>query len=286
MKRPAANKNQAKKYQVLEKLEDRMTKQLKDRVVKTEKLTENIHKLTIESEHIASTASAGQFVNVLCSEKSQAILRRPISICSVNRAKGRYDIVFQVKGIGTELLAQKKVGDGLDVIGPLGKGFDIDESYKSIAVVGGGIGIFPLLFLLAESKADVKNAYLGFRNKELVVLEDEFSLNAGSLMITTDDGSYCYKGFITDLIKKDMEHQKYDMIYSCGPIPMLKKISRLAEEFGTKCQISLEQRMGCGFGACLVCACKTKTKADDNGWQYSHVCKDGPVFNSSDIIWE
>jgi dihydroorotate dehydrogenase electron transfer subunit len=263
-----------------------MAKQLKDRIVKAEKLTDNIHKLTIESEYIASTASAGQFVNILCSERSRAMLRRPISICSVDREKSCYDIVFQVKGVGTELLAQNRSGGELDVIGPLGKGFDLDEKYKSIAVVGGGIGIFPLLFLLADSKAHVKNAYLGFRNKELVVLEDEFSTYAGSMKITTDDGSYGYNGFVTDLIKKDMENQKYDMIYSCGPIPMLKKISRLAEESGTECQISLEQRMGCGFGACLVCACKTKTKTNDDGWQYSHVCKDGPVFSSRDIIWE
>lgn len=263
-----------------------MAKQLKDRVVKTEQLTENIYKLTIESEYVSATASAGQFVNILCSEGSQAMLRRPISICSVDRVKSCYDIVFQKKGIGTELLAQKKSGDVLDILGPLGKGFDLNHRYKRIAVAGGGIGVFPLLFLLADSNAAVKSAYLGFRNKDLVVLEDEFSSCASSLQIATDDGSYGYNGFVTELIKKDMEKQKYDMIYACGPMPMLKKISQVAEEFGTECQVSLEQRMGCGFGACLVCACKTKTKIDDGGWQYSHVCKDGPVFNSSGVIWE
>ncbi len=263
-----------------------MAKQLKDRVVKTEQLTENIYKLTIESEYVCAIATAGQFVNVLCSEGSQAILRRPISICAVDRSRGRYDIVFQRKGTGTELLAQKRSGDLLDIMGPLGKGFDLNKSYKNIAVAGGGIGIFPLLFLLADSNAAVKNVYLGFRNKKLVVLEKEFGSYASTLQIATDDGSYGYNGFVTELLKKDMEKQNYDMIYTCGPMPMLKKISKVAETFGTSCQVSMEQRMGCGFGACLVCACKTKTKTTDDGWQYSHVCKDGPVFNSSDVIWE
>lgn len=259
-----------------------MPKQLKDRVKSIEELTGDIYRMTVESEYVSTKAIAGQFVNIKCSEGSQALLRRPISICTVDRNNCCYDLLFQKKGSGTGLLALKKPGDELDVLGPLGKGFDLDIKYSRIAVVGGGIGIFPLLFLLNESKAIIKRAYLGFRTKKLVVLEEEFKKFATALDITTDDGSYGTGGFVTDILKRDIALEQFDIIYSCGPMPMLKRVAEAANEKDINCQVSLEQRMGCGFGACLVCACKTH--ADGDGWQYSHVCKDGPIFNSKDLI--
>lgn len=259
-------------------------KQLMDRVGSIEEPTDEIFKMTVESEYIAKNAIAGQFVNVKCREGTQALLRRPISICSVDRNNGSYDILFQKKGSGTGLLALKRPGDCLDVLGPLGNGFDLDIKYKRIAVIGGGIGIFPLLFILNESKSVVKRAYLGFRTKKLVVLEDEFKRSSSTLEITTDDGSYGEHGFVTDLLKQDILSEKFDMIYACGPTPMLKKVIGTASENGINCQVSLEQRMGCGFGACLICACKTHS--ENGGWQYSHVCKDGPVFDSRTVMFE
>lgn len=261
-----------------------MPKQLKDRVKSIVELTEDIYRLTVESEYVSSTATAGQFVNIKCCEGSQALLRRPVSICTVDREKGCYDLVFQKKGSGTGLLALKKPGDELDVLGPLGNGFDLDIKYSRIAVVGGGIGIFPLLFVLKESKSIVKRAYLGFRTAKLVVLEEEFRQSASSLNITTDDGSFGTGGFVTDILKRDIDAESFDMIYTCGPTPMLEKVVETAIVNDINCQVSLEQRMGCGFGACLVCACKTHL--DGDGWQYSHVCKDGPVFNGKDVIFE
>lgn len=259
-------------------------KQLLDKVKKVEQLAADIYRMTVESEYIAENASAGQFVNIKCSEGTQALLRRPISICSVDRKNGCYDLLFQKKGSGTGLLALKKPGDCLDTLGPLGNSFDLDRKYERIAVVGGGIGIFPLLFILQESKAAVKNAYLGFRTANLVVLEGEFEQFSSTLKITTDDGSYGEHGFVTDVLKQDISSERFDMIYACGPAPMLKRVIETANINDIKCQVSMEQRMGCGFGACLVCACKTQSQEGE--WQYSHVCKDGPVFDGRTVIFE
>ncbi len=269
-----------------------MPKQLTNRVLQVDLLAEDIYRMKVESEYISSLAQPGQFVDIKCCEGNEALLRRPISICTADRKNGTYDLVFQKKGRGTELLTKKKPGDKLDVLGPLGNSFDLDICHGRIAVVGGGIGVFPLLFILKESRAVVKRAYLGFRSAQLVVLEKEFRKNSVSLEIATDDGSYGTHGFVTDLLKNDLLSERYDMIYACGPTPMLKKTAQIAEENGAACQISMEQRMGCGFGTCLVCACKTRQaessgeKDKESGWQYSHVCKDGPVFNSRDIIFE
>lgn len=261
-----------------------MPKLLKDRIRKIERLTKDIYGITIESEYISSNAVPGQFVNIKCCEGNNALLRRPLSICSADAGKGIYTVYFKKRGDGTALLAAKKDGDRLDVLGPLGNGFDMDIKFSRIAVAGGGLGIFPLLFVLEKSKAVVKRSYLGFRNSGLMVLENEFKRNSISLEITTDDGSYGTKGYITDILKRDILAEKFDIIYACGPVPMLRKITKNAEAAALCCQVSLEQRMGCGFGACLGCAVKTRSR--DGGWQYGHVCKDGPVFYSSEIIFE
>lgn len=260
-----------------------MSKVLIEEIEKVDKLASSIYRMTIKSPYIALKAMAGQFVNVKCSEGINALLRRPISICSVDREKETFDIVFQIKGIGTEYLSQKIQGSTVDVIGPLGNSFDTGIQYKNIAVVGGGIGIFPLLFLLKEMKNSNKSTFLGFRSKELIVLNDEYNKNSDNVFISTDDGSYGYKGIVTDLLEEELKSIKYDIIYTCGPTPMIKKVVDIAAQNNIKCLVSLEQRMGCGIGACLVCACKTKK---EDGWEYSHVCKDGPIFPSSEVIFD
>lgn len=261
-----------------------MPKLSKDTIKKMERITEDIYGITIESEYISSDAVPGQFVNIKCGEGNDAFLRRPLSICSANAAEGTYSIIFKKIGVGTALLSEKKEGDTLDVLGPLGNGFDLDIKYGRIAVVGGGLGIFPLLYVLEKSKAIIKRSFLGFRNSGQVVLEDEFKRNSLSLEIATDDGSYGTRGFVTDILKRDIKVEKFDIIYACGPVPMLKEVVREAGAAGICCQVSLEQRMGCGFGACLGCAVKTRSMG--GGWEYGHVCRDGPVFNGSDIIFE
>jgi len=266
------------------KKEVNMSKLLREVIIGVEKAAKGIYRMTVASAHISSNAVPGQFVNIKCCDGTQALLRRPVSICSVDRAEGKFDLYFQVKGTGTEMLARKKSGEFLDIIGPLGNGFDLDIAHRRIAVVGGGIGIFPLLFLLNESKAVVKRSYLGFRSSEQILLLEEFRQRSTSLETATEDGSFGTKGFVTDLLERDILSEEFDMIYACGPYPMLRKVSEIAEKHGIRCQVSMEQRMGCGFGACLTCACKTY--ADDGTSHYVRVCSDGPVFNSKEVVFE
>lgn len=260
-----------------------MSKVLKEKIKAVEQLAPAIYKMTIESEYVASSSKPGQFVNIKCSEGLNALLRRPISICDIDRKNGTFDIVFQVKGTGTEYLSHKKAGNGLDIIAPLGNHFDITDEYANVAVVGGGIGIFPLLSLLKESKAAKKAAFLGFRSKDSIVMKEEFKSASDNLFISTDDGSEGHKGLIIDLLEEDLLENKYDIIYTCGPTPMIKKTVEIAQKHKISCQVSLEQRMGCGIGACLVCACKTRLGDE---WEYSHICKDGPVFWSNEVIFD
>jgi dihydroorotate dehydrogenase electron transfer subunit len=260
-----------------------MARVLKEKIRALEKLAPDIFKMTLESEYVARNAEPGQFINVKCSEGLNALLRRPISICHIDREHGLLDIVFQIKGIGTEYLSQKQVGSEVDIIAPLGKGFQVSKENKRVAVVGGGIGIFPLLYLLNKYGDADKTAYLGFRSKDYIVLKNEFTSAVNKLEISTDDGTEGYKGLVTDLLERDLKESKLDIIFACGPTPMIKKVVELAHKYEVKCQVSLEQRMGCGIGACLVCACKTRL---GNEWEYSHVCKDGPVFWSDEVIFD
>ena len=158
------------------------------------------------------------------------------------------------------------------------------DKYQNIAVIGGGIGVFPLYELCKEAKNDSKNVntYLGFRNKDFVLLENEFKEVSDNLIITTDDGSYANKGFAINYLEKDIEEGKFDCIYACGPLPMLKAVRELAIKKDISCQISLEERMGCGLGVCLGCAVKTARSSKENP-EYWHVCKGGPVFEAKDV---
>jgi dihydroorotate dehydrogenase electron transfer subunit len=260
-----------------------MPKVLKEKIQAIEKIARSIYKMTIKSEYISKNSKPGQFLNIKCSEGIDALLRRPISICNIDKKSNTVDVIFQIKGIGTEYLSLKESGSEIDLIGPLGNSFDFSGKYQRVAVVGGGIGIFPLLNLLKYSQAAQKIAYLGFRDKDSSVLTQEFEKASDRLYLSTDDGTVGYKGLITDLLEKDLKEEDYDIIYTCGPTPMIKKVVDIANRYNIKCQVSLEQRMACGIGACLVCACKTKYGDD---WKYSHVCKDGPVFWGSEVIFD
>lgn len=258
-----------------------MDKMRKDRIISSERLSKDIARIKVYSPKIARSALPGQFINIKCGDG--VLLRRPISICTVDNVAGSFDIVFQTKGKGTEYLSNLKKDDELDFLGPLGKPFHTAVGSGCIAVVGGGIGIFPLLFLLERLKRVKKLALLGFRSKECVIMEREFTTACDVLKISTDDGSYGHKGNAGDLLDIAFNENKIDIVYACGPVPMIKKVLELSEKNSIKCQVSLEQRMGCGIGACLVCACKINK---NNDWDYGHVCKDGPVFWSNEIIIE
>ena len=258
-----------------------MPKQVFAELIKKEKLLEGLYKFSVYAKEIVELANPGNFIEIRINENSDPFLRRPISIYNLDKKNGVLEFIFQVKGKGTELLAKKKEGDKIDIIGPLGNGTFKFEEYKNIAVIGGGIGIFPLYELSKQAKNAGKKVYtyLGFRNKDLVTLEKEFEDVSTILTITTDDGSYKNSGFAINYLENDLEKNNIDCIYACGPLPMLKAVKKLAEEKEIPCQISLEEKMGCGMGVCLGCAVRTATSTDDNP-QYLHVCKAGPVFNS------
>lgn len=228
--------------------------------------------------NICAMAQPGQFVHIACGEGN--LLRRPISICDVNG--DQMTIVFQIKGSGTIWLADRKVGDTLDVIGPQGNGITYDGMGQNPVFIGGGVGVPPMLYAMKKAKAMGKNptAILGFRNKDLVMLEAEFS-QYGNVMICTDDGSYVQKAFVSDVLKGHID--QFSDVYACGPHGMLRALAGIAEENALPCFVSMEERMGCGIGACLVCACALKAAGMEV--KQGHVCKDGPVFNSKEVVW-
>lgn len=261
-----------------------MPEQLLAKLVKKEKLKEDIYRFSVEAKTIVEKAKPGNFVEIRVGEGTEPFLRRPISIYNLEKENGLLQFIFQVKGKGTELLAKKEEGDFIDMIGPLGYGTFKIEGYERIAILGGGIGTFPLYELAKEAKekGKVVDSYLGFRNKEAVVLEQEFKKVSDSLAITTDDGSYGLSGFAIDYLKKTQEKQPYDIICACGPLPMLKTLQSYVNKKQINCQISLEEKMGCGLGVCLGCAVKT-AKSPKEAPEYFHVCKGGPVFNAKDV---
>ena len=258
-----------------------MPNQIFAKLIKKEKLLDGLYKFSVEAKEIVDLAKPGNFVEIRVNNNLDPFLRRPISIYNLDKEKGVLEFIFQVKGKGTEILADKKEGELIDIIGPLGNGTFKIENKKNIAVIGGGIGIFPLYELAKEAKSIGINThiYLGFRNKELVTLEKEFEEVSTKLTITTDDGSYKEKGFAINFLNEDLEKEKFDSIYACGPLPMLRAVKSLAEEKGIPCQVSLEEKMGCGLGVCLGCAVKTASSPKDAP-EYVHVCKAGPVFES------
>lgn len=244
----------------------------KCRLVSKNELVPGIFDFVIENERIAKETQCGQFLHIDCGGKT--FLRRPISICDAYDDKVRF--IFEAKGEGTTELSQKEVGDYIDIIGPLGHGFEIKEKHKNPIIIGGGIGVFPL-YKLAKELNNNANIFLGFRNKDRVVMESEFEKVSKLTIVGTDDGSYGYNGYIASAMEGYIKNAPCDVIFACGPMPMLKAVKEIAERSGIECQLSLEQRMGCGIGACLVCVCETIFEGTN---KYMRVCKNGPVFDS------
>jgi len=248
-------------------------------IIKKQAIACGMFDLTILCKEIAEIAVAGQFVNILPNGHS---LRRPISIASINKEKGTIRIIFEVRGKGTEELSKLNEGDIIDMLAPLGgRGFKLLEKDKKAICIGGGIGTPPML-ALAEYYGENATMISGFRNSSIVILQRDFEKTGAKAILCTDDGSAGIKGFVTDALKSCVLEEKPDIIYACGPRPMLKAIVDFANENDIQTQVSMEERMGCGVGACLVCACKTVR----NGEEYmAHVCQDGPIFDSKEVIW-
>jgi len=244
-------------------------------IIDLEELTHPVYSVSLLCPAIANMAHAGQFVNIKCG--NERLLRRPVSICSVEN--DNIKLVFEVKGKGTKWLSESAPGQFLDVLGPLGSGFSIPDG--NIIVAGGGMGVPPLLFAAESAKGDV-TAVLGYRGADRIILKKEFESCCKNVYITTDDGSFGIKGTVISPLEELLRAGKTGAVLACGPRLMLSAVAAVCRQYDTFCQVSLEERMGCGIGACLVCACETSI----NGIQgKSRVCRDGPVFDATEVVW-
>lgn len=247
-------------------------------LIKKESIAKEIYSFTILCPEVAEITKAGQFVHIL---PKGYTLRRPISICGIDKIKGTLRIVFEVRGDGTKELSETQTGELIDMIAPCGNGFALNQDIKKVVLIGGGIGTPPML-PLAEIYGEDATVITGFRNASAVILQDDFKKTGAKTILCTDDGSTGIHGLVTNPLEEILKSQKVDLICACGPTPMLKAISKMASDFNVECQVSLEERMGCGIGACLVCACKVNKNGEE---QMLHVCKNGPVFNSKEVVW-
>lgn len=265
---------------------------IKVKILSRKEIAPNIYLMKLKAPKIAQGVLPGQFIHIKCSKDNYPLLRRPLSIHRIDKEKGEIFILFQVVGEGTKLLAGRTIGDDLDIMGPIGNGFNIYPESRKIMIVGGGIGVAPLLALCEESirKCKEVRVLIGAQKKELVIGEENFRKLGAKVDVATDDGSYQYKGLVTDLLERIIkEGWLADQIFACGLKPMLRKINEIASKVNIDCQVSLEERMACGIGACLGCVCKIKTKdkkEDKARYEYKRVCVDGPIFGGSEVVWD
>ncbi|MBM7692335.1 dihydroorotate dehydrogenase electron transfer subunit [Peribacillus deserti] len=258
-----------------------MIKNEKLSVVSHKEIASRIFELTLSGELVSEMKQPGQFVHIKVSNGMDPLLRRPISICSINREMKQFTMIYRSEGRGTALLAKKESGQEVDVLGPLGNGFSEHEVKpgETAVLVGGGIGVPPLYELSRRLKKNGVHVVhiLGFQTKDAVFYEEEFK-RLGETYVATADGTNGTKGFVTDVLEK--LEGSIDVIYSCGPTPMLKALEQKYSH--KKLFLSLEERMGCGIGACFACVCHT---ADDpQGVSYKKVCSDGPVFRAGEVL--
>ena len=235
-------------------------------ILESTPLTSSVYKMVLRGDTSAITAP-GQFVNIRLEGK---FLRRPISVCDYDAET--LTLVYKAVGSGTEQMAAMKAGETLDILTGLGNGYDLGPAGDAPLLIGGGVGVPPLYHLakrlLAQGKA--VSVILGFNTKEEIFFEEEFKALGCTVTVTTVDGSYGVKGFVTNALPEN-----YTYFYTCGPEPMLKAVYRFTSTSG---QMSFEERMGCGFGACMGCSCKTLTG-------YKRICKEGPVMRKEEILW-
>lgn len=248
-------------------------------VVSQEQLADGIFSMWIQTE-AAKTARPGQFISMYTNDGSK-LLPRPISICEIDTETSKLRIVYRVTAekTGTEQFSKMKAGDTLPIIGPLGNGFPLEAGKgKRAFLIGGGIGVPPILELAKQLDCE-KQIIMGYRDAD-TFLKEQFEEN-GTVYISTEDGSVGTKGNVMDAIREN--GLEADIIYACGPTPMLRAIKQYAEEQGIECYISLEERMACGIGACLACVCQSKEKDHHSNVNNKRICKDGPVFLSTEV---
>lgn len=237
-------------------------------------IVDGIYDMRLAVGEMAQSAKPGQFISVYSNDGSK-LLPRPISICGIDKERGELRIVYRVAGEGTKEFSTYSAGDTLDVMGPLGNGYTLKE--KKAILIGGGIGIPPMLELAKQLDCD-KTIVLGYRDQDFLKEEFEFY---GDVYVSSDFGTVGIKGTVLDAI--EAHGVSGDIIYACGPMPMLRAVKAYAAEHGMEAQISLEERMACGVGACLGCVCKSKEVDAHTHVKNKRICKDGPVFDAEEV---
>lgn len=237
-----------------------------------------VYSLTFYSPEIAAEAKCGQFVNITA---EGFFLRRPISINAFDSEKHTVTVVFEVRGKGTKAISQMREGELIDVLGPLGgNGFELLSPDKKAVIIGGGIGTPPLV-PLARHYGENAVVITGFRSMSNVILQKELAEKGARVILCTDDGTAGRKGNTVEALCEILADFKPDIIYACGPMPMLRGVAKTGIENNIRTQVSLEERMGCGVGGCLVCACRTVKNGEEI---FKHVCKDGPIFEAEEVF--
>lgn len=245
-------------------------------VAEQREIASGIYSLWLETERIAKEANPGQFLSLYSGDDSR-MLPRPISVCETDRERGRLRLVYRVVGKGTEEFSRLQKGEKLEILGPLGNGFPLKK--KKAFLIGGGIGIPPMVQLAKELKTQAEIQIIAGYRDELFLTKE---LKAeGPLYIATEDGSAGTKGTVLDVIRE--QGLCADLIYACGPKPMLRAVKAYAEERGVECYLSMEERMACGIGACLACVCQSTEVDRHSQVKNKRVCKDGPVFLSTEV---
>ncbi|MDD4238399.1 MAG: dihydroorotate dehydrogenase electron transfer subunit [Desulfotomaculaceae bacterium] len=268
------------------------------KVVQNKQIIPGHYRITLATPYCTEKARPGQFLHVRCGSTQDPLLRRPISIHAVDPQAGEVSLLYRVAGRGTALLAEYRVGDMVSIFGPLGRGFTLPKGDGKVCVVSGGIGIAPLYFLLQKlaGLGIFATVFQGVATAKQILIEDEIRELGHSVVVATDDGTKGFHGTVTSLFEDFLrggglvskpginEDGLVSCIFTCGPPAMMKRLSEIAAQQGAYCEVSLEERMGCGVGACLSCACKIK---DGSGWfHYRRACVEGPVFPAGEVFWE
>ncbi|WP_423409980.1 dihydroorotate dehydrogenase electron transfer subunit [Heyndrickxia sp. MSNUG] len=256
-----------------------MITQEKCMVISNRQIAESIYELILKGAITSEMSDPGKFVHVKVADSFDPLLRRPISIAAIDKDNGTFTIIYRKQGKGTSLLAEKRAGERVDVLGPLGNGFPVNEARTggTAVLVGGGVGVPPMFELakqLAQNGVSVISI-IGFQSASAVFYEKELA-KYGEVYVATVDGSYGRQGYVTDILSEIHA----DIVFACGPTPMLRAIE--SGQYAPEIYLSLEERMGCGIGACFACVCHTKE--DPNGFSYKKVCSDGPVFAAGEVV--
>ena len=246
-------------------------------ITEQKEIATDIYSMWLQTDQIAAEAVPGQFLSVYSNDGSR-MLPRPISICEVDKKQGRLRLVYRIAGQGTLEFSGYQTGDTLEIVGPLGNGFPLDKGYERVFLIGGGIGVPPMVELSRQLPGE-KQIVVGYRNSELF-LKEELEQN-GVVYVATEDGSVGTKGNVLDAIREN--GLQADAMFACGPTPMLRALKAYAAEAGMDCYLSLEERMACGVGACLACVCKSMDVDGHTHVKNKRICKDGPVFAAEEI---